>query len=555
MIAKNSAPITRIIACIFMTSVLTISSLQAFGNLTKNDPYPLYSAIYPYDFLGRREKLEAFFRHHEIYEEDRFRISLTGFRQTANCAKATDGQQSAIGDLPYGVGLNMGALFFDPLVAQELATILDINAQVTDMFMTATGEQGCFNMIRSPFRTDPNQMFGFLSLPIHYRKYGVRLEAEILLIDNCFDALGLKIQASIADIRQTVTFFNDQTCSASILQCPAHNEATQSSSTTQCNNELCCLGYSCDCKTLMIRKIMEQKDTIAHYLNLDFCDTFHDIGMEDLRLGLYWRHIYDLNPLEINQWPRVLFVPFLEAMVGIPMSPRLSPRQIFGVPLGNNGHTNAGAAGGFTLDFLDTIDIAFEGGFTYFFKLKYCNQPMPTNSLENNIYPYKADVNVKPGTTWHFAATLNAFHYIDNLSVWAQYLLVHHKRDHITLCKSLIPANSVYSTESTLGVRGKIPNVALPVNRTQVGTEGEFDSATARTELDDLTFLPAGQRGRGFLLDQAECGTKWEAHFLNVGFTYDISPYVNLGVAWQIPLAYRNAYRSTTFLGSITMTY
>jgi hypothetical protein len=553
MAARKCALIVYALASIFITDFLSTRSLYAFANLTKNDPYPLYSAIYPYDFLGRREKLEAFFRHHEIYEEDRFRISLTGFRQTARCATATNGVQTEIGNLPYGIGLNMGALFFDPAIAQDLATILGINATVTDLTTTATGEQGCFNLFRTPSRTDPNQQFGFLSLPMHYRKYGVRLESEILLIDNCFDAVGLKIQASIADIRQTVTYFFDQTCTATIISCPAHNETVSSAS--GCQNENCCLGYSCDCKKLMIRKVMEQKNTIAHYLNLDFCDTYHDLGLEDLRLGLYWRHIYDLNPFEINQWPRTLFIPFLEAQVAIPMSPRLSPRQIFGVPLGNNGHTSAGVAGGFTLDFLDTIDIAFEGGFTYFFKQKYCNQPMPTNPLESNIYPYKADVIIKPGTTWHFAATMNAFHFIDNLSVWVQLVIVNHKRDHINLCKSLIPANSVYSTESTLGVRGKIPNLAFPVTPDEVAPSGEFANTDAANTLENLSFLPAGQRGRGFLLDQAECGTKWESQLLNVGFTYDISPYVNLGVAWQAPLHRRNAYRSTTFLGSITMTY
>lgn len=511
------------------------------ANLTKNDPYPLYSAVYPYDFLARREKIEAFYRHHELYEEDRFRVSISPFFQRARCATDLHGIRSEIGDLPNGIGMNFGALFFDPVVANQLQQLLGINATVTDMASTSTSEQACFNLFRDPTKTDTRKQFGFVSTPIIYKKFGIRLDSEILIIDTCFDAVGLKLQTGLVDVRQTVTSYSDLTCSATGLNCPSFNP--------NCTQESCCIAFTCDCKRLMIGKITSQKNVIAKFLGIDLCQNYHRIGLEDIRIGLYWRHIYNLNPEEFNEWPRVLFVPFLQIATGIPMAPRVESSQVWGVPIGNNGHTSVGGSAGFTLDFLDTIDIAFEAGATHFFKQKYCNLPLPTNKLESIIHPYKADVFIKPGVTWFITATMHAFHFVDNLSVWVQYLRVDHKQDKIVLCSGNIPPNSAFSPENPLIATGIIPNVSLPFALPENPTPIE------RNTLAPLSFLPPGDRGRGFLIEESECVTKWESEFLNVGFTYDISPYVNIGVAFQIPLKQRNAYRSGTIIGSITMVY
>ena len=527
----------RIVAII----VLSLSSLRLIGTLTslaKNDPFPLYTSIYPYDFLAQREKIEGFYKGGEIYEEDRFRLSISIFRQSARCANDIFRRQTEIGNLPEGFGLNFSALFFDPVMARKLATVLNIPTQgatcapifglaqaSSDTEQSASNtEICCFEALQDMANQDRNREYGVVSIPIFYRKYGVRFQGDFLLIDTCFDAVGLTVQAGISDVRQTVSEFIDLTCTASAIACPAHQEPSSLAGCTPngpegsgtCCNQPCCIGFSCDCKKLISDQVIKQRTKVGQLLGYDFCNTYNEVGPEDLRIELFWRHLYDLNPDNLEDWPRVLFVPFAKAGVIVPMTKKVSASQVFGVPLDNNGHAGAGASLGFSLNFLDTIDIDVEGGFTHFFKQEYCNYPLTTSTFESGIFPYRADYKLHPGTNWHVVLGMHAYHFIDRLSVWVQYVQVNHDNDHIELCRSLIPEDSIY-----------FPSVA----NQKVGN------------------------GQDFLVEAAECVTKWESHMVNVGFTYDISPYVIIGALWQAPIKRRNAYRSSTILLSASMTY
>ncbi len=500
-------------------------------NLTKFDPYPIFSTMYPYDYVAYREKIEAFDKRMEIFEEDRFRLSVSGFRQKAFCANNTMGQLVNIADLPNGLGINFTALFFDPLRAEQLAKLLGIQATA---FIATTPEgeadcpaptttscpdQPCFDFIRTPANTDRMYQFGFTELPSIYTKYGARFESELLLIDNCADAVGLRMQLGVADVRLTVTQFNDLTCTASGLSC---NAATGDNTCPTANS--CCFSFTCPCKSLVIQKITQQESAIAKFLGYDLCNTYHKVGVEDPRLALFWRHIYDLNPDDVPDWPRLLFMPFVEFGVSAPMSKRVSPSEVFGIPLSNNGHTSIGSCAGFTLDFLDSVDIAVEAGFTYFFEQSYCNYPLPTNELESGLFPYRADYNVRPGITWDGAVTLNAYQFLERLSFWVQYMIIHHSEDKICVCRSLIPEQSAFSPE--------------------------FNPATTLFQTE-----PSLETNRSFLTEFAECTTKYEVHFVNFAFNYDIAPHVNIGVLAQVPIRPRNAPFSTTILGSINMTF
>ena len=116
---------------------------------------------------------------------------------------------------------------------------------------------------------------------------------------------------------------------------------------------------------------MRRRNRIASVLNLDI-NNYHKVGLDDLRLLLYWRHIYIINE-DDERYPRVLFMPFAEAGVGIPMEKYQPTNKPFAVSIGNNNHTYIGGTAGFTIDFLDTIDLTFSGGFSYFFPHEYCN--------------------------------------------------------------------------------------------------------------------------------------------------------------------------------------
>lgn len=575
-----------------LASTLIISgSLIAVDNLTSNDPYPLYSTVYPYSFLTTRHKAQLM-RYDYTYPVDKFRISFSAFRQSACRARDSEGAVVHIGDLPNG-RWNMLGLFYDEPMRNLLFQALGINTvfacssglenpvfptnavpcqpfcptNTCNPTISATGcvcEElripadkvcGCFNVIASPRKSDPNQEFGFFSIPIDYVKWGMRVESEVLIFDRCFYAIGLQLQFGIVDVRQTVRAFNDLTYQALGLSAPVFDTTQVIPPTEQacafpqpvvptpivppftdptapatvtnqnivcpniccqnecaiefqpfrpCCNATCCFSFSCDCKKLVIEKIMKQKDIIADILDLDLCN-YHKIGIEDLRLNAFYRHIYVINE-DSDIYPRLLFMPFATAGVGIPMMKAQPTYKPFAVPLGNNNHALVSFTGGFTLDFLDTIDLTFSAGYTHFFKHDFCNFRLPTNVYESGIFPYKADVSIKPGATWHLSLGMNAYRFIDNLSVWAEFVYVSHAQDKIKVCKSFIPSTSCYFKQ-------------------------------------------------GFLTERAECLSKWEVMLFNIGFNYDLSDHLAIGFLWQAPVRQRNAYRSGTLMGSLTFVY
>ncbi len=535
-----------------LAAFLMASSLHAeLPNATNNDPYPLYSSVYPYSYLATRQKAHLM-RFEYAYPVDRFRISISGFGQFANRARDSERNVINIGDI--NGRWNMLALFYDPPLQTQLFSILGIPANLKDT------KPICFADITDPRKIDPNEEFGFFTIPAWYRKYGARFESEILLIDKCFYSVGLKVQFGIADVRQTVMRFDDLTCQALGVACPTNGCQEDPANNCKsgvpnpppfpdptpitppftdpnfqapcpptspnclgpsfpaapkecitlpqtfvpCADSTCCFSFDCDCKRLVIENIMKQRDLIADFLGLDICN-YHKIGVEDLRIDLFWREIFVINQ-ESEIYPRLLFMPFAELGFGIPMEKAKPVNKPFAVPIGNNGHASLGGKFGFTLDFLDTIDLSFVGGFSYFFKQDYCNYRLPTHPQESGIFPYTADVTIRPGPTWFFAAGMHAFHFLDNLSVWAEYVLTSHAQDKIQVCRSFIPSTSNY-----------------------------FKT--------------------GFDVELAECFTKWESHLFNIGFNYDLSDHLSAGLAFQIPVRQRNAYVSSMVLGTLTFVY
>lgn len=518
--------------------------VHGFPTNTRNDPFPFFNSNYPYSFLTTRQKANLM-RFDYTYAENRFRVSASGFAQHANCAKNSEWNTVNIGDL--NGRWNMLGLFYDPKLREVLFTGLGI--PVTGLGVPSAVPAGCAPLIEDPRNVDPNKEFGFFSIPLRYRKHGVRFETEILLIDRCFYGVGLRVQWGIADIRQTVKAFQDFTCQALGIACPAAKPGVIDGTATitplphtvtgitppyidptvpppigaplcpplfqqecieplqpfqPCASQTVCLSFPGDCKQFVIQNIMSQRERIAQILGLDICN-YHKIGLDDLYVSVYWRHLYIMN--EDNEYyPRVNFMPFAEGGVGIPLFKEESNNQMFAVPFGSNRHASIVGRAGFTIDFPDTIDVIVSGGFSFFVKRDYCNYRMPTNWAESGIFPYAADVTLRPGPTWYGTIGMNAYHFLDNLSFWGEYCIVSHAEDEIKVCRSFIPEDSIY-----------------------------FQT--------------------GFDVKRAECFSKWESHFLNLAFNYDLTDNFAVGLLLQLPVRQRNAYKSQTILGSINFVF
>jgi hypothetical protein len=241
--------------------------------------------------------------------------------------------------------------------------------------------------------------------------------------------------------------------------------------------------------------LMERLDCIAQEIKLDLC-SFQKTSIEEVRAMLYWRHIFNVDPDDYKKWPHFLFIPYVQ--IGASFSPEdhRDYNKFYSLAFGNNGHHSIGLNAGLAIDFAETIEVSGEFGYLHFFDQTIDCFRMPNNKLQNNIYPFTTSVELDPGHNWHFAGKIAAHHFLDNLSMFFEYVMVEHSQDEICLKKS------------------------------------------------DSAFNP----------EVLECKSGWKAKLANIGFNYDISPNITLGFLWQAPLSQRNTYRSTTLMFSISGT-
>jgi hypothetical protein len=58
-----------------------------------------------------------------------------------------------------------------------------------------------------------------------------------------------------------------------------------------------------------------------------------------------------------------------------------------------------------------------------------------------------------------------------------------------------------------------------------------------------------------FLPEVLECRSTFKVKLGNIALNYDFSPNFNGGLLWQIPFSQRNAYRSSTIMAGINITF
>ena len=226
-------------------------------------------------------------------------------------------------------------------------------------------------------------------------------------------------------------------------------------------------------------------------------ETFAQAGVEDIQLLAFFRHAFAIHPVNEEKYASVIVTPY--AMFGgtLPVAPVQDYTKLYALPFGNNSHVSLGGVLGFTIDFLDSIEIGFEFGTTCFLKKTIYNVPCPNHILQRVIYPYKQDLIVSPGCNGQFAFILNAYHFARNTSFSFKYNYVQHNTDTISLA-----------------------------------TPSPY-------------FLPS----------QLEIISPWTSQMFIAAFTFELQPAIFLSVAWQGALSQRNAYCSNTILGSLNFQF
>ncbi len=458
-------------ACLVFTPI----GLHALTSLSRTDPDPMFNSLDPQTFLYTQEKLKLSEPELSKRIKDSIGLSISPFGQNAFSGRNLDCQKVPLGSLwgNWGmIALMYGGIPAGKTMAPSLQVAL---ANLFPGVVPGTLNDGT--------KIDKAQQFGYFSVPLKYKKRGVRFDFEA----NIIGGFGLQFQTGVVSMSQTVTAFQDLTC-----------DAPTGCSTIEFSDETVKQQFKDNTEKYLMRELK----TIAKEMQLDICD-FSEVSIEEVRLSLFWRNGYDLNNNE-EGWPHFLLIPFFEiggsASPGAITNPNRSGfNRQFATPFGNNGHPAAGFRAGINIDFIESIEIGAAVGTTYFFKKNFDNFRLPTSEFQTTIFPFRTDVTVQPGINWDFTAKISAYHFLDKLSGFFQYVQLEHLKDDVTLRKCD----------------------------------------------DSSVFMP----------QLYEKLTYFKVKLANVALNYDISPNIGLGVLWQAPLSQTNAYKSTTILFSFNATF
>jgi hypothetical protein len=341
--------------------------------------------------------------------------------------------------------------------------------------------------------------FAYVGVPLNYEKIGLRGQ---LNCDFGF-GLGVSVKGGVVDVKQKFSGF--------VLEEEFYGDIGGGDSETLIKEaqELYNALY-----------FPSQFNAIAKDLDLDI-SSYHKASAEDLHMQLYWHFPIDVEDKAGDV--AMIFVPYFAAGFWFPLGEKHDTNKPFSVPTGNDGYW------GFTADFslgfdfpvlpqpgMDkdprTLQLCLGGGVLAFNEEKdwinerfYSSDVLNSKEiLQSGIIPWKVSALHKdPGLTWYMNVSLKAEEFIDNLSVYMDYIYTQHLKD------------SVHTKESNL-------------NRDK--------------------YFQAG-------IDRYETESEWKNQQVNFALNYRITDNIALGGAVQAHISGVRVYRSTTLLGSVLITF
>lgn len=378
---------------------------------------------------------------------------------------------------------------------------------------------------------DSPTFFGTFSLPLDYKKYGLRIE----LAGEYSDWLGFTIQTGFVNIQQTTRGLFSLSQADYDSANPTRSLYGQLSQTLDPDGtasapppNATAQGYFNDYFANNIQEIFDSECG----LDISTCN-FDAYSVEDIRFILSFKHTYDLDRYTARDndnpnWSDMLFTPYAWVGASAPVAKEQCYKKLLSLPFGNNGHASVGGGVGFMFDFLDSVEVGFEGGGTYFVP-RSIHRPVPNHPLQRVVYPYYTDVNVEPGFNWHLKANMNAYQFMNHISFWATYEFIEHKKDRYCLCNNA--NNTVTKTLSNVIIAAS-PDCSV-VSTTSLGTK------------EEQIFYP----------ELLNCNSAWRAQFIDLALVFDIQPGMQASFVWQQPISPRNAYYPITLMGTFTFMF
>ena len=307
------------------------------------------------------------------------------------------------------------------------------------------------------YRDIGNQL-GFFSVPLTYRKVGVRFEFQWSFAQS----LVVSIQGGFADIKQTTSQFQDQSGSATI-----NNVYGNNGNITTLSPDILTV------QQFLTEPAQQIFDALGYNVR-----SFNKTGGEDLFVSLTWRDyvFFNTGKNQNEEWSSFNIMPFINLKGLIGCGTKKVPAELFGLPFGNNGHHGIQLSGGLSFDFTETIEASAQFGGTHYFKRKIAGMYVPTSKEQSGIFPYATDVNYEPGKSWFFTVGCNSRHFLDKLNMYVQYYFTQHEKDSIKLItadSAFIP--SVLEDLTSFSVQGLNLSMSYDLSpNVSVGTVWQF---------------------------------------------------------------------------------
>ena len=461
--------------------------------LSVSDVSPLPSAMYFDPSMLHSEKgIERFV---EPGKGRRFNFKLSPFHQHSSGARNRDGKKVPLGDRT-GRWEMLGLLFGSsaapeskPLFPSVSLADMPTNAEVAAAYVNypnfvnwlwgyVAGHASLVQPRAYPQDLDPEQsddgssdIAGDYYVWANYEKNGIRGEFSFLMGSG----FGMTIKCGAVDYKHTPTFFEAKDPGLSASWNAMHVYLTNT-----------------------VMTYYTRKYILDEELGLN-TERYSATAFEDILIKMYWSKLCEFKDeygdLVVN------LSPYFSVGLWIPTGKKKDPNKFFSLPTGNDGFLGASVEGALHFDFPGKMAINLGGGITFFQTKTLSDQRVPSHRWQRTIYPWKAKIQKRPGTSWNVNASLVAKEIVESLSVYFDFVYSKHEQDSIKMKES------------------------------------------------------SASRNAFFYPDMLEKDSLWVDQSISLGFDYKLTPELAFGLCLQNHISGKRVFRNSTVMGTLTFNF
>ncbi len=461
-------------------------------------------------------------KYYSSLDSNTIQINFSPYHQHAKSGREASGKKVAIGDI-YGKWNMFGVFFGDggrpagkitqnlgasrALISQlnsvAVGALLSGNVTTADSMKyanianyTVSPEDPVALSASKVFNPERDIVGSYDSTMVRYERVGLRTQLNF----NFRWGLGFGIRSGVSDYKQRPEFnLNNSFRKEAGL---SYSETDENGTIKQHEPILPGKeGFDVSAHHILVTLLDERsRNAIAKDLELDLSEV-RETKWEDTHVYMSWQHPFAVSDKEGDF--ECSIIPYVSLGVWLPTGEEKNQDKAFSMPTGNDGFTLVTLEGALSFDFPKMIQTSFGGGVLFGNERELSNYRVPTSKYQVGIVPWKTNILKRPGVTWYVNASFKAEDFISTLSFYFDWIYTRHLKDSVTL---------------------REPN-------------------NTRSN----AFKP------GILV--LETNSEFKNQQVSFGFNYQVTKFLAFGFGAQSYISGARVYRSTTLMGSATMTF